>query len=48
MINQVVAGWINYYGRFYKSLLIAFLARQLNPHLIKWHPGSSNTCTGRQ
>jgi group II intron reverse transcriptase/maturase len=36
MVNRVVAGWINYYGRFYKSLLIAFLSRQLNPHLVKW------------
>jgi RNA-directed DNA polymerase len=36
MVNRVVVGWINYYGRFYKSLLIAFLARQINPHLVKW------------
>lgn len=36
MINRVVGGWINYYGRFYKSRLIAFLARQINPHLVKW------------
>jgi RNA-directed DNA polymerase len=36
MVNRVVAGWINYYGRFYKSLLISFLARQINPHLVKW------------
>jgi group II intron reverse transcriptase/maturase len=35
-INRVVAGWINYYGRFYKSLLIAFLAQRINPHLVKW------------
>lgn len=36
MVNRVVAGWINYYGRFYKSLLIAFLAERINPHLVKW------------
>ena len=36
MINRVVAGWINYYGRFYKSMLIAFLADRINPHLVKW------------
>lgn len=36
MVNRVVAGWINYYGRFYKSLLIAFLGQQLNAHLVKW------------
>ena len=35
-INPVVAGWINYYGRFYKSLLIHFLASRINPHLVKW------------
>lgn len=36
MINRIVAGWINYYGRFYKSLLISFLADRINPHLVKW------------
>ncbi|MQA14046.1 MAG: group II intron reverse transcriptase/maturase, partial [Pseudonocardiaceae bacterium] len=36
MINRVVAGWINYYGRFYKSMLIHFLASRINPHLVKW------------
>jgi RNA-directed DNA polymerase len=36
MINRIVAGWINYYGRFYKSLLISFLASQINPYLVKW------------
>ena len=36
MINRVVAGWINYYGRFYKSMLISFLANRLNRHLVSW------------
>ena len=36
MINRIVAGWINYYGRFYKSELISFLRDQINPHLVKW------------
>lgn len=36
MINRVVAGWINYYGRFYKSLLISFLAERINSHLVRW------------
>lgn len=35
-INPIVAGWINYYGRFYKSELISFLAKQVNQHLVKW------------
>jgi RNA-directed DNA polymerase len=36
MINRIVVGWINYYGRFYKSLLISFLANRINPHLVRW------------
>lgn len=36
MINRVVAGWVNYYGRFYKSLLVNFLAERLNSHLVSW------------
>jgi RNA-directed DNA polymerase len=36
MINRVVAGWINYYGRFYKSLLVSFLAERINNYLVRW------------
>jgi group II intron reverse transcriptase/maturase len=36
MINRIVAGWINYYGRFYKTELISFLQDRINPHLVKW------------
>lgn len=36
MVNRVVSGWINYYGRFYKSLLVSFLAERLNPQLVTW------------
>lgn len=35
-INRVVAGWINYYGRFYKSELIKLLGQLLNSHLVSW------------
>jgi RNA-directed DNA polymerase len=35
MFNSVVQGWINYYGRFYKSRLLYFL-RRLNNHLVRW------------
>ncbi|MQB02272.1 MAG: group II intron reverse transcriptase/maturase, partial [Actinobacteria bacterium] len=35
MINRVVAGWINYYGRFYKSMLYPIL-RHLNEILVRW------------
>ena len=36
MINPVVAGWINYYGHFYKSEFIRFLEQRINPFLVKW------------
>lgn len=35
MFNSTVQGWINYYGRFYKSELLYFL-RRLNQHLVRW------------
>ena len=35
MFNSIVQGWINYYGRFYKSRLLYFL-RRLNRHLTRW------------
>lgn len=35
MFNSIVQGWINYYGRFYKSRLLYFL-RRLNRHLVRW------------
>jgi RNA-directed DNA polymerase len=35
MFNHIVQGWINYYGRFYKSRLLYFL-RRLNAHLVRW------------
>jgi len=34
-INATVRGWINYYGRFYKSRLYGSLAG-INAYLIKW------------
>jgi len=35
MFNSIVQGWINYYGRFYKSMLYSLL-RRLNRHLVRW------------
>jgi RNA-directed DNA polymerase len=35
MFNLQLRGWINYYGRFYKSRLLYFL-RRLNRHLARW------------
>lgn len=34
-INPIVRGWINYYGRFYRSQLIRLL-RRLNDYLVRW------------
>jgi RNA-directed DNA polymerase len=33
MFNSIVQGWINYYGRLYRSELLYFL-RRLNMHLV--------------
>lgn len=35
MFNPIVAGWINYYGRFYKSWLYPVL-RHINDGLVRW------------
>ena len=35
MFNKVVQGWINYYGRFYKSRLYPLL-RRINEYLVRW------------
>jgi RNA-directed DNA polymerase len=36
LVNPIVAGWIGYYGRFYKSRLMHFLEQRINPFLVKW------------
>lgn len=35
LINPVVAGWMNYYGRFYRSQLSPLLQR-INTYLMRW------------
>jgi RNA-directed DNA polymerase len=35
MFNSIVQGWINYFGRFYKSMLYPLLWR-INDHLVRW------------
>jgi RNA-directed DNA polymerase len=35
MFNPIVQGWINYYGRFYKSWLYPVL-RHINDGLVRW------------
>jgi RNA-directed DNA polymerase len=34
-INSIVRGWINFYGRFYRSELISLL-ENINEHLARW------------
>jgi RNA-directed DNA polymerase len=34
-INPIVAGWMNYYGRFYRSRLYPLLSR-INTYLMRW------------
>lgn len=34
-VNPVVRGWVGYYGVFYRSEL-AFLARRIDEHLLRW------------
>ncbi len=34
-INPVVAGWMNYYGRFFRSKLSPLLQR-INTYLMRW------------
>jgi RNA-directed DNA polymerase len=34
-INPIVAGWMNYYGRFYRSALYRLLVR-INTYLVRW------------
>jgi RNA-directed DNA polymerase len=34
-INPIVAGWINYYGRFYPSRIVPLLQR-INTYLMRW------------
>ncbi|HZD21876.1 MAG TPA: group II intron reverse transcriptase/maturase [Acidimicrobiia bacterium] len=35
-INPIVRGWINYYGRFYRSELTSSVLSQINMYLIRW------------
>jgi RNA-directed DNA polymerase len=37
-INPVVRGWVNYYGRFYRSKLTPTL-RHINEYLLRWAKG---------
>src|SRR5207244_12023818 len=45
MFNSIVRGWINYYGRFYKSGLYPLL-RRLNEYLVRWAQRKSKPLRG--
>lgn len=34
-VNAIITGWVNYYGRFYRSALYPTL-RQINQYLVRW------------
>ena len=38
IFNPIIQGWINYYGRFYRSMLIKVL-RRINAYLVRWAMG---------
>ena len=35
MFNPILQGWINFYGHFYKSILLLIL-RRINDRLVHW------------
>ncbi|MGO8905083.1 MAG: group II intron maturase-specific domain-containing protein, partial [Solirubrobacteraceae bacterium] len=35
IFNPIIRGWINYYGRFYRSVLKKVL-RRINAYLVRW------------
>lgn len=35
-INPMVRGWINYYGRFYRSQLTTTVLRRIEEYLVRW------------
>jgi RNA-directed DNA polymerase len=52
MINVVVQGWINYYGRFYRTGLHPLLSR-INEYLMRWAKGKykrlhGHTCRAKR
>jgi len=46
-LNPIVSGWINYYGRFYRSALNPLL-RRINAYLRRWAGRKSNRLRTRK
>jgi len=47
IINPIVRGWLNYYGRFYRSQLRTVL-RRINTYLIRWAMNKYKRLRGRR
>lgn len=47
MLNPVIRGWVNYYGKYYKSALYPIF-NQLNMSLIRWAMRKYKKLRGRQ
>jgi RNA-directed DNA polymerase len=45
-VNPVVRGWVNYYGRFYRSALYPTL-RHINDYLVRWAMGKYKRLSAR-
>lgn len=43
MFNPLIRGWINYYGKYYKSALFG-IASQINMHLTAWATNKYKKC----
>ncbi|QDR79812.1 group II intron reverse transcriptase/maturase [Sporomusa termitida] len=46
VVNPVIRGWVNYYGRFYRSAMYPIL-RKLNQGLIRWVTKKYKRVNGR-
>ena len=42
-LNPIVAGWMNYYGRFYRSVMHPLL-RRVSTYLRRWAGRSTDGC----
>ena len=34
-VNEIVPGWLNYYGRYYRTALLS-LIRRINAYVLRW------------
>lgn len=48
LVNPTVRGWLNYYGRFYRSACVQFLRRYFNQTLTQWARRKFKRLRGRK